>query len=100
MKHTHTHTQRYLKVTFFLLTALIGSQVYGQTNETWGTHGNSADSSSFIGTTNDACLRFRSNNIERVRISHDGKVGIGVDSHVEKLDVDGAYLLRDRKSVV
>jgi|SRR5690554_6659420 len=94
MKHTHTHTQRYLKVTFFLLTALIGSQVYGQTNETWGTQGNSADSSSFIGTTNDACLRFRSNNIERVRISHDGKVGIGVDNPVEKLDVDGDFLLR------
>ncbi|RFC53639.1 hypothetical protein [Brumimicrobium aurantiacum] len=64
-----------------------------QTGTDWKTEGNTADSSSFIGTTNPSCLQFRSNNIERMRISHDGNVGIGVDNPEERLDVDGDFQL-------
>ncbi|MFA5574348.1 MAG: hypothetical protein WC994_04770 [Brumimicrobium sp.] len=36
--------------------------------------GNIAGSTSFIGTKNNACLRFSSNNIEYMRIVPDGRI--------------------------
>src|SRR5690554_2715308 len=94
--HTHTTSPTVKRLAFVLFAAIFinSNTAFSQVNPEWKTHGNTADSSAFIGTTNDACLRFRSNNVERMRISHDGKVGIGVDNPVEKLDVDGDFLLR------
>ena len=93
MKHTHTHTSSptVKRLAFVLFAAIFinSNTAFSQVNPEWKTHGNTADSSAFIGTTNDACLRFRSNNIERVRISHDGNMGIGTLHPVEKLHVSG-----------
>ncbi|HLW40289.1 MAG TPA: hypothetical protein VKX31_07860 [Brumimicrobium sp.] len=77
----------------FAAISLNSNKTIAQVNPEWKTHGNTADSSAFIGTTNDACLRFRSNNIERVRISHDGNMGIGTLHPVEKLHVNGRVLI-------
>ncbi len=68
---------------------LISTFSMAQTVDKWETQGNVADSTTFIGTTNAACLRFRSNNIERMRINEDGKVGIGVENPLKKLDIAG-----------
>ncbi len=62
---------------------------FSQNSNEWKTQGNVADSSTFIGTTNNACLRFRSNNTERMRISEEGKVGIGVENPQKTLDING-----------
>ncbi|HZH85796.1 MAG TPA: hypothetical protein VFD77_00670 [Brumimicrobium sp.] len=97
MPHTHTHTSlpTVKRLTFVLFAAIFinSNTAFSQVNPEWKTHGNTADSSVFIGTTNDACLRFRSNNIERVRISHDGNMGIGTLHPVEKLHVNGRVLV-------
>ena len=68
---------------------LLTSYLFSQSSDKWETQGNVVDSTTFIGTKNDACLRFRSNNIERMRISEDGKVGIGIANPIKKLDVAG-----------
>ncbi len=61
----------------------------------WKTNGNFADENHFIGTKNDFPIKFRTNNIERLRISPDGNVGIGISDPIEKLDVLGNVLFRN-----
>ena len=55
----------------------------------WNTDGNSADSTDFLGTTNDEDLRLYTNNNQRAVIKSDGKVGIGTASPSSELDVAG-----------
>jgi hypothetical protein len=64
----------------------------GSTSE-WDVHGNTVDSTDFIGTTNSSALRFKSNNIERLRITEDGKVGIGTTEPTRELQVLGSTML-------
>ena len=59
----------------------------------WDTNGNSCDTSAFIGTVNQSDLRFRTNNIERMRLTDDGKFGIGVTNPLEKLELQGNFKL-------
>src|SRR5690554_1837464 len=93
MKHTHTHTSSLTvkRLAFVLFAAIFinSNTAFSQVNPEWKTHGTTADSSAFIGTTNDACLRFRSNNIDRIRISHDRNMGNAPLHPVEKLHVSG-----------
>lgn len=57
----------------------------------WGITGNSGiTGSNFIGTINNAALKFRTNNVERINISSTGFVGIGITpGSVDKLEVMG-----------
>src|SRR5690349_1161258 len=50
--------------------------------QSWNITGNSgtAPASNFVGTTDNKALVFRTNNIENLRITSDGKVGIGTAS--------------------
>lgn len=63
--------------------------IQAQTEGNWEMQGNIADSTSFIGTKNNACLRFSSNNIEHMRIVPDGRIGIGKINPTERVDVEG-----------
>lgn len=55
----------------------------------WETQGNNADTSHFIGTTNPTALKMRTNNQERMRITKDGKFGIGISNPLEKFEIQG-----------
>lgn len=91
--NTHTHTRlakvNCLGLATFTLMFFIVNTSFSQNSNEWKTQGNVVDSATFIGTTNAACLRFRSNNTERMRISEEGNIGIGTLHPVEKLQVKG-----------
>jgi hypothetical protein len=78
---------RYPKLTAIVIGVIFAMNSQAQTN--WGTDGNVADSSSFIGTKNAACFRLKSNNLERMRISANGNIGLGTAIPTERLDVNG-----------
>ena len=61
----------------------------------WDTNGNSCDTTAFIGTTNSSDLRFRTNNLERMRLTEDGKFGIGVTNPLEKFELQGTMKLSE-----
>src|SRR5690554_7963152 len=91
-----------LYIASLFVVLLLAHQSYAQsTNAEWKTQGNTADSSAFIGTTNASCLRSRCNDLERMRIREDGKIGVGALQPAEKLHVNGrtridsALIVRD-----
>lgn len=56
----------------------------------WSLDGNSrTTTANFIGTTDNAPLRFRTNNIERLRITANGWVGIGTNNPTAALEING-----------
>ncbi|MEX2484536.1 MAG: hypothetical protein WED10_08250 [Brumimicrobium sp.] len=55
----------------------------------WDKHGNQADTTDFIGTTNPTALKLRTDNTERMRITKDGRIGVGVLTPLERLELDG-----------
>jgi hypothetical protein len=71
--------QKILQLTINVLFLLTTSSVNAQS---WSLTGNSNTSAvkNFLGTTNSQSLILKTNNIERVRISTNGKVGIGTTS--------------------
>ncbi len=52
----------------------------------WDRQGNEVDTTDFIGTINEQALKLKTNNEERLRITPDGKIGIGMNP-LEKLDI-------------
>ena len=66
---------------------------YGQG---WKMTGNSGTNPSFnfLGTADNVGFAIRTNNTERLRISSTGNVGIGTDSPVQKLDVQGNIAIK------
>jgi hypothetical protein len=64
----------------------------------WGLTGNigTNPSTQFIGTTDAQPLAFKTNNVERMRILNDGKVGVGTSIPDAKLDVFGDFSLSRR----
>ncbi len=91
-----------LSIIFFVL---ITSNVFSQTPEIsnelnqWNTDGNLVNENHFIGTQNDYPIKFKCNNIERLRIDPDGKVGIGLCNPTAKLDVLGNVVFRNNLSL-
>jgi hypothetical protein len=56
----------------------------------WGMNGSVIDASThFIGSTNNADVIFKRNNLESLRLGNNGKVGIGVSDPQFGLDVNG-----------
>lgn len=58
-------------------------------DQEWDMDGNNADTTHFIGTTNANPLIIRTNNEERIRITEDGNVGIGISSPLQKFEIQG-----------
>ena len=55
----------------------------------WDMDGNNADTTNFIGTTNANPLVMRTNNVERMRITEDGNIGVGISNPLEKFEIQG-----------
>ena len=68
--------------------------VYGW-GQGWALTGNAGTSPTvqFLGTTSNAGLAIRTNNLERIRITPSGNVGIGTDDPAQKLDVQGSIVI-------
>ena len=68
--------------------------------EEWLTTGNAFLDSSihFLGTTDQAPLIFKTNNVERMRISSNGYVGIGTPVPVHPFHVEAPTFIRDQVS--
>ena len=56
----------------------------------WGTAGNAATTSNFLGTTNNVSLRIRTNNVQRMIVDSLGRVGIGIALPKQILTVKGS----------
>lgn len=93
MKHAHIFFKKTKRFAFHIASLFVAtlfiSQSYAQNEDKWGTHGNTVDTSAFIGTTNSTDLRLRTNNVDRMRITEDGRIGIGVNEPEKTLDIDG-----------
>lgn len=94
-------------VCFFCFFLLINNNILSQGNNNgnanpnnnangnaikWETQGNNADTSDFIGTTNPIALKVRTNNTERMRITQDGKIGVGVHNPTRDFEVNKTAL--------
>ena len=74
--------------TFCLLLASV-KIIHSQSQNWWRVNGNTPSSSDFIGTTNKAVFKIRTNNIVRMTINTNGNVGIGTTAPQSLLDVGG-----------
>lgn len=86
------------KLTIVFISLIVFSfRVSSQTQETnqWNTDGNVITDENYIGSQNDYPIKFKCNNVERLRISPDGKIGIGICTPDAKLDVLGNVLFRN-----
>ena len=71
---------------------LLGTGVWGPvpTNTAWSLTGNAGiAAANFIGPTNSADFKIRTNNIERMTVEANGNVGIGLVTPLNKLHVSG-----------
>ena len=75
-----------------LIIALFASfAVFSSAAQSWGLTGNGSTKpgKNFLGTTDEKSLVLRTNNMERLRITANGKVGIGIAKPQQQLDVNG-----------
>lgn len=80
-----------------LLPLLIGPVLtaYTQSNpDRWNTDGNLGDTTRYMGTTNAEPIIFKTDSVERMRITSIGRVGINVKKPQAKLDVKGTVQFR------
>ncbi|MCX7696753.1 MAG: hypothetical protein N2Z72_03550 [Bacteroidales bacterium] len=63
----------------------------GSTGNAWLLNGNSGTipGTQFLGTTDNNALVIKTANTERLRVTSDGKVGIGISTPAERLEVSG-----------
>ena len=82
---------------FLLLTLLIAANFYSQAQNGspyWSLSGNNnAASNSILGTTNATPLNLSTNNLTRIYVAPDGKVGIGTTTPTSLFNVEGQTLL-------
>ncbi len=71
-----------------------GSGVLTWAASGWGTTGNAASSTNFLGTTNAQPLIVKTNNVERYRVTSGGAMGINEDNPTQKLEVAGNILVK------
>jgi len=62
----------------FITIAFSVNNVLAQSQQWWRTNGNTPNSTDFLGTSNPSPLIVKTNNIKRLRIDANGKIGIGV----------------------
>jgi hypothetical protein len=70
------------------------SNALAQSQQWWRTNGNTPNSSDFLGTSNPSPLIIKTNNVERLRIDANGKIGIGIANPQYLLDVNGQSKFR------
>lgn len=83
---------RTLAASFILV--LSTNHIYAQSWDLSGNAGTNA-STNFIGTTDNVSLKIRTNNILRINITNNGKVGVGNFTPAFKLDVRGGSINTD-----
>jgi hypothetical protein len=81
-----------------LLLMLLQQPLLAQDWQLTGNSGTSA-STNFLGTTDSKALVLRTNNIQRLRITQSGNVGIGISAPAQKLDVNGNINLAKDSSI-
>ncbi|GIV26827.1 MAG: hypothetical protein KatS3mg027_0641 [Bacteroidia bacterium] len=72
--------------------------ITGTPSDTWLTLGNAGTTAGthFVGTTDNVDLVFKTNNLERMRITSTGNVGIGTTTPMAKLEVSGNILQQNQ----
>jgi len=69
--------------------------VWGPVAAGWGLSGNAATAgSSFLGTTNNTSLRFRTNNAQRIILDSLGNVGVGLNIPLDIVHINGSGTLQ------
>jgi hypothetical protein len=60
----------------------------------WTVNGNSnTTANNFLGTIDNMALRFKTNNVERLRITNNGWIGIGTTTPVAALQIKGQVVI-------
>lgn len=77
------------------ISALLLTAGFTTNAQSWSLTGNSGINlaTNFLGTTNNKALVLRTNNIERMRINSNGKVGIGTTNPQAKLHITGGNVM-------
>jgi len=72
-----------------LLTAAFNPIIFAQSGQNWVTGGDSVSAGSFIGTTNNQPIIFKTYNTQQMILTPVGFVGIGTNSPGQMLDING-----------
>lgn len=80
-----------MKKIFFFIAVYCCALLTKTYAQSWSLTGNSATNSStnFLGTKDKQALVFKTNNTEQMRILTNGKIGIGIKTPLQMLDVNG-----------
>jgi len=80
-----------------IIALFVSFTVFSSSAQSWGLTGNSNTNpgKNFLGTTDEKSLVLRTDNIERLRITVNGKVGIGIAKPQQQLDVNGNINIAD-----
>ena len=80
--------------TLFILAMLtVLFSAHAQSGQKWATGGNSTSASDFLGTSNAMPLVFKTQSIEKMRLTASGNLGLGLTNPIYRLDVNGRFHL-------